>query len=225
MLDLQSAGAHNINLVTGTHFIPLIVDGLRLAKSSGLVLPILWNTGGFESELGLGLLSGYIDIYLPDIKTVSPTVSRLLFGTEKYANLVIPAVKSMIKSPVYDESGVMLKGTIIRHLVLPGLIENTMEVLEVFAREFMDKAELSLMFQYSRPAELADGAGLPPRMLKGGLGVTEKEYDAVLDKLDELGIEDGFIQELGNNEFWLPDFGKRNPFPEKFSKPVWHFKR
>ena len=223
LLELQNKGAHNINFVTGTHFIPGIAKVLDSARREGLEIPAVWNTGGFESDEGLDILSDCIDIYLPDIKTTNIGISGKILGTELYARNIIPAIEKMIIPPVYDEQGLMKKGTIIRHLVFPGLLENTRQVLEVYAEKFRGKALLSLMVQYAVPSGPEFSSGLPERMKTGRGALSPKEYDRILKWLDLYEIEEGFIQDLSDDYDWLPDFRRFNPFPGEYSEVVWHW--
>ena len=225
LLDLQNKGAHNINFVTGTHFIPGIAKCLSAARKSGLTIPAVWNTSGFESEEGLAILSDCIDIFLPDIKTVDPCISARILGTESYARNIIPAIEKMIVPPVYDEQGLMKKGTITRHLVLPGLSENTRQVLELFSEKFRDRALISLMVQYAAPSGPALSDDFPDRMKKRSGGLSPLEYDELIEWLDLYKIEEGFVQDLSDDYGWLPDFKRYNPFPGEYSEVVWHWER
>jgi putative pyruvate formate lyase activating enzyme len=214
MLGLQELGATNLNMVTGTHFIPSIIEALLLARSKGLVLDVVWNSSGFESLEGLALIDPYVDVYLVDVKTLDHDVSSTFCGLRRYADDILPVMEFLKqKHPVtyVDEKG-SLKGLLVRHLVFPTALAASFSVLEYFARELKENAYLSLMVQFEPP--LGD-ASFPP--------ITENEYDALLAALEELGIEDGFVQELGENVSWIPDFTQENPFPQDFAKPLPYF--
>jgi putative pyruvate formate lyase activating enzyme len=203
---LKDKGAENINIVTGSHAIPGIVQGLIAAKSAGLRMPVLWNSSGYESTEALELLKEHVDIYLPDLKTLDSEIAAKFFNAPDYPKTAAAAILNMI------ETG---KKVIIRHLILPGLLESTRAVLRWFADNTSDRAQLSLMTQYT-PIP-----GRQKQMPNGFL--TEEDYKTVIGWLKEFNIEDGFCQELVTGSEWLPDFTRANPFSSKLSKPVWHF--
>ena len=216
-LRLQAAGAENINLVTGTHFIPGIAEAVGMARREGLRLPIVWNTSGYESGRTMELLDGFVAVYLPDVKTVTERTSAGLYGAPGYAEAACSAVTTMVRTRPPEWNGPLLRrGTIVRHMVLPGYLDITRDVLRWYADEIGDRALFSLMFQYT-PAAGA-GAGSVPRRR-----VDREEYDTVMDWLDEYGIEEGFVQELGDDTDWLPDFTRPRPFPAGDSRVVWHW--
>jgi putative pyruvate formate lyase activating enzyme len=140
-ISLQEAGAENINIVTGSHAVPAIIAGLEAAKSRGLTLPVLWNSSAYESPNTLALLRDYIDIYLPDLKTLDSEIARKFFNAPDYPTVASEAIKTMMR---YQPNNV-----IIRHLVLPRHLEATREVLKWFVHNAQGKAELSLMTQYT----------------------------------------------------------------------------
>jgi putative pyruvate formate lyase activating enzyme len=213
-LELQHRGAANINLVTGTQFIPSIAAGLRMAKADGLILPVIWNTSSFETVEALGLIDDLIDIYLADIKSLDAQLNRDSCGHPSYGAVAVQAIEFMTERHQLEWDGqVLLSGVIVRHLVLPGYLEQTAEVLRWFSEHTAAAAVLSLMVQYI------------PMDREGWIDavVTESCYEQLLELLDEVGIEDGFIQELGDEEPWVPDFSARNPFPDSFCDPVWHW--
>ncbi len=223
-LSLQQNGAVNINLVTGTQFIPSIAEGLIAAKARGLTIPVLWNSSGYEQVRSLSIVHPHLDVYLPDVKTLDSELSRNLFGAEDYPEATREAVLFMAKErPLKFEGDVMKSGVIVRHLVFPGLIESTKQVLEWFKAHLYGVALLSVMMQYT-PIQSGYGASC---FFSATHRVSEGEYEEVLDYLDELGIEEGFIQDPSEADeaenAWLPDFTKRNPFPSKLSKVVWHY--
>ncbi|HAF84790.1 MAG TPA: radical SAM protein [Sphaerochaeta sp.] len=214
MIQLQKIGATNINLVTGTHFIPSIIIALELAKTQGLTIPIVWNSSGFESREGLILLDPFVDLYLIDVKSLDRGVSATFCGLACYADH-IRSVMDFLKERhpwVIEKDDGSLQGLLVRHLLFPGTIGATKEFLRYFAKELKDCAYLSLMVQFVPP--LSD-VTFPE--------VTEEEYDDLLTLLDELGIEDGFVQELGENISWIPDFTQDVPFPEGFADVLPYF--
>ncbi len=212
MLELQAFGAASINLVTGTHFIPSIIEAIKTAKANGLTLPIVWNSSGYESVEALKLIDPYIDLYLIDVKTLSSDVASRFCGLASYSKAIVPVMKFLKRRhPVTDlEHG--LKGALVRHLVFPGTIGATVDFLHWFADNFRDNFLLSLMVQFVPPK---DDPGFPK--------ITETEYAMLLDLVDELDI-DGFVQETSDNEIlWIPDFRRDRPFPEGFADPLPRF--
>ena len=224
MLGLEEAGAENINLVTGTHFIPGILESWRNARSRGLGLPVVWNTSGYETLSAVEALAGMTDIFLPDVKTVDPSTAGDEFGTPGYAAAVKKAVERMVElkpvswgkeapdDAVGRESPPLLSGTLVRHLVLPGRLDNTRRVLEWYARTCGERALLSLMVQY-----------VPVRGPSGRV-ITPSEYEKALGLLEEFGIEEGYVQELDDDGSWLPDFDRVMSFPSPDVKIIWHWK-
>lgn len=221
-LDLEAAGAENVNAVTGTHFAPSILEALTIARRQGLKIPLVWNSSGYETPETVDLLGGAVDIWLPDLKTLDPGLSRTLFRAPDYPDRVREAILAMARRrpPEYregpDGGQVLTRGVIVRHLVLPGRLEDTRAVLGWFAGNLDGWALLSLMFQYT-PIPGTRPAGDFSRMLR------PEEYEAVLAMLEETGIEDGFFQEPERDGDWLPDFTRGKPFPSGRSRTVWHY--
>ena len=223
MLRLQGRGAANINLVTASHFTPSIIECVSSARTQGLSIPVVWNSSGYEQLSTLDLLRETVDVYLPDCKTLDPEVSRRLMGAADYPVVVQTAVLKMIEDkPLVAENDQLNQGVIIRHLVLPGLPAQSREVLEWFAEHGKGRALLSLMFQYTPVSSEGGELGRKPRH-GPQRRVSRREYEQVLSWLEELGIEDGFVQEPAENDDWLPDFTRLNPFPLGQAVPVWHY--
>jgi putative pyruvate formate lyase activating enzyme len=220
-LSLQGEGADNINLVTGTHFTPQIVSALGTAKKQGLILPVVWNTSGFEEIGTLELLKNSIDIYLTDIKTLDSHVAGSFFHTPRYPEVVKGAVLEMVCQCSARFSGEALqRGVIVRHLVLPGKLESTKEVLYWFNRELKGKAILSVMFQYTPIHHQAASEELTDTNRR----ISRKEYRQVIEWIDNLGLDEGYVQEYETDSNWLPDFTCRDPFPSRLCRTVWHYK-
>lgn len=216
-LRLQKEGAENINLVTGTMFIPSIALGIEAAKKKGLSVPVLWNSSGFESPEAIDILNSFVDVYLPDVKTLNHTFSATFFNALRYPESAKAAVLKMADSKkIVFKNNKIISGTIVRHLVIPGYVEMTERFLRWYAQNLKDKALISVMFQYSPKA--AEGDGFPDRTLD------KSEMEMVYSYLDESGIEDGFIQEEEITDEWNPDFTKESPFPGSIGKTVWHWK-
>ena len=198
--ELIDEGADNINLVTPTHFVPEIVKALSAER---LPVPVVYNTSSYEDVNTLRMLDGFVDIYLPDLKYKDSSLSSALSRSPDYYERAVPAIKEMVRqtgAPVFDDEGMMLKGTIIRHLVLPGYLNNTYDIIDAFGENFNGRAMFSLMSQYTPP-----GTKLPYESLNRRL--TEEEYEKAVDYMYLSGIEDGFLQELSSaKEEYTPAF-------------------
>jgi putative pyruvate formate lyase activating enzyme len=216
-LALQARGAENINLVTGSHCAPVLADFLRGARQEGLALPILWNSSSYESPEALALVEDLVDVYLPDLKTLDPALAGRFFNAPDYPEAAAKAILRMLdrRGELRWKGSLLVSGVMIRHLVLPGYAESTRRALQWFADHCKGRALLSLMTQYTP----VGAAGPIPRGF-----VSRDEYHRLMEWLDELGIEEGFCQELIPDSAWLPDFERTNPFPSELSVPVWHWK-
>ena len=200
-LQLQEQGANNINLVTPTHFLPQIVIALQQAKNQGLSIPIVYNTGSYESPEALRHLDGLVDIYLPDYKYVDPNMAAMLSGARDYPDVAHAAIAEMVRqtgAPVYDENGMMTRGTLIRHLVLPGLTGDSIRILERICDDFPG-IPVSLMGQYTPCGRALTIPGMDRKIRK-------KEYARVLAYMEAVGL-DGYRQELGSADgAFIPAF-------------------
>ena len=168
---------------------------------------MLWNSSGYEGMETLEILKETVDMYLPDLKTLDPEIAKRFFNAVDYPE---HAVKAILKMMEYGENR---SGVIIRHLIIPGFLKNTRQVLAWFSEYCRGRAQLSLMTQYTPVGEAVPGRY-----------VLQEEYEAVLLMLDEYDINDGFCQELVTGIDWLPDFSRRNPFSSKLSEKLWHWK-
>ena len=203
-LELQQKGAANINLVTPTHYIPQIRDALLLAKEQGLILPIVYNTGSYESVESLQLLNGLVDIYLPDLKYYSTELSSAYSHAIDYYQIATAAITEMyhqVGTPVFDEcTGMMQKGMIVRHLLLPGQTRDSKKILRYLHETYGDNIYISIMNQYT---PLPHVAHIPALNRK----VTPEEYDKVVNFAIHLGITNAFIQEGETaEESFIPPF-------------------
>lgn len=203
-LNLQQKGAANINLVTPTHFIPQIRDALNLAKARGLTLPIVYNTGGYEKPETLKLLEGLVDIYLPDLKYYSNDLSTSYSHASDYFTHTQSALQEMYRQvgdPFFDpENGLMKKGIIVRHLLLPGQTKDSKKILRYLYETYGNRIYISIMNQYT---PLPHVAHLPELSRP----VTTEEYDRVVNFALRLGIENAFIQEGETaTESFIPPF-------------------
>jgi len=192
MVELQQRGAHNVNLVTPTHFVPQILAALSLAVEMGLRLPLVYNSSGYESVEVLRLLDGVVDVWLPDAKYATDDVARRLSGFSRYVEHNRAALREMYRQVgdelLLDGEGIAQRGLIIRHLVLPGGLAGTREVLHWIASELSPRVHVSLMGQYF-PAYRAVGHPLLGRKL------TTEEYEDALAAFDEADLERGWRQE------------------------------
>ena len=220
-LLLQERGAENINIVTGSHAAAALCRGIETARKQGLRIPILWNSSGYEGEETLELLSGTVDVYLPDLKTLDVSFAARFFNAPDYPEYAAAAILRMMECrKLRYDSGRILSGVMVRHLIIPGRPDLTRQVLAWFAEHCRGSgnggALLSLMTQYTPVQTEAD---IPGRY------VSEDEYEAVLSMLEEFDIENGFCQELVTGSEWLPDFRRPNPFSSELSVPVWHWQK
>ncbi len=232
-LKLQSAGAENINIVTGSHHARKIADGLRLAKKRGLLIPICWNSSGYDSIESLEFLKDLVSIYLPDLKTLNENLSSSLFSAKDYPLTAKNSIQYLIKNfplKIEEKNGKekIVSGVIVRHLFLPGRFEETAEVLAWLKENADGKAIVSLMSQYTPVPFSEDEKKLEKR--KKSLCAIEnrlvnKTEDADLrDLIDAYDFEYLFYQDLCADTEWLPDFEKTQPFQNKLARPIWHWK-
>jgi len=208
MVRLQAQGALNINLVSPTHLILPILRGLRIAYELGLVIPVVYNSNGYEKAEVLQHLEGIIDIYLPDIKYCSAKAAGKYSSAPDYFGHAKRAIREMHRQKsrlILDEEGRALSGLIIRHLILPGLVRDSLKILEWLAEELSTGVCLSLMSQF-HPCFKA------PEELQRGL--LPEEYQQVLSRAEELGFEEMFIQPEGfaPEDHLVPDFNLAEPF-------------
>lgn len=184
--ELIAAGAKNINLVSGTQFVPEIIRSLSPAPG----VPVIWNSGGYERVETLRALEGKVNVYLPDFKYAFAPVSEKYSGAKDYPEVAVKALDEMYRQAgevVLDENGNIQKGMIIRHLILPGETENAKRVLEIIKNRY-PRAWVSLMAQY---VPMGNARNFP----EINRPITQDEYDEVVDYMLDLGLEDGFIQE------------------------------
>ena len=202
-LKQQEKGSHNINLVTPTMYVLQIIEAIKIAKSKGLNIPIVYNSNGYENTQTIKLLNGYIDVYLPDLKYYSNQLSKKYSNVDNYFETATKAIKEMynqVGKAQFDENGLIKKGVIIRHLVLPNHIQNTKNILKWIKYNMPDDIYVSIMAQYF-PTYKAKEDNLINRKLN------KKEYDEVLNYLYSLDLENGYIQELGEHEEeYVPNF-------------------
>lgn len=202
-LNLQKKGANNINLVTPTHFVPLIVEGIKIARKKGLTVPIVYNTSSYETKETIQMLDGIVDIYLPDLKYYDDSYAIKYSHAPNYFKVATEAISEMIKQvgkPVFDEKGMMKKGVIVRHLMMPGLIEDTKQILNYLYKTYQNDIYISIMNQYTPIRNFKQYPELNQK-------VSDEDYDEVVEYALDLGIKNAFIQEGDTaNESFIPDF-------------------
>lgn len=202
-LELQSKGANNINLVTPTHYVPQIIAAIKLAKEKGLTIPILYNTNGYDSIETIKSLKGYIDVYLPDFKYFNDKYAIRYSKVKGYRNNVLTILKEMVAqvgTPIFNDNGIIQKGVIIRHLMLPGLLFDSKKVIDDIYNTFGDAVYISIMNQYTPMNKVFDY----PEINKP---LNPKHYDSLINYALDLGVKNGFIQDTGTNtEFYVPSF-------------------
>ena len=202
-LELQAQNANNINLVTATHYVPQVVLALKDAKEKGLKIPVVYNCGGYESVETLQMLEGLVDIYLPDFKYMDSERAKRYSRAENYPETAKKALAEMVRQQpeaVFDERGIMQKGVIVRHLMLPGGIKDSKAVVNYLYETYGDQIYLSLMNQYTPLPHVADYPEINRQLKKF-------EYDRLVDYAISLGVENGFIQEGETaKESFIPAF-------------------
>jgi len=192
MLSLQGRYAHNINFVTPTHYTAQIAHAIVLARRKGLTIPIVYNTSGYERVETLRLREGLVEIYMPDIKFARPETARRYAHAPDYYEVTKPAVKEMhrqVGDLVLDEEGTAIKGLLIRHLVLPGHVEETGEILRFIAEEISPRTYLSLMSQYFPAYKATEDPDLSRRL-------TRCEYETAKRYLRQFHLDFGWTQEM-----------------------------
>ena len=191
----QEKDVENINLVTPTSYVPQIIEAIKIAREKGLKIPIVYNTNGYEKVETLKMLEGYIDIYLPDLKYSDDILAKRLSKVDNYFEIATSAIKEMYRQTgkfVFDEDGIMQKGMIIRHLVLPNHILNSRRVLK-WINDNMNDVYVSVMAQYFPTYKAKEIEDINRKL-------TKEEYEEIENYLYRLNLENGYIQELGEHE-------------------------
>ena len=195
-LEQQSKVAHNINLVSPTSYAYQIIEAIKIAKKNGLEIPIIYNTNGYENVETIKLLNGYIDVYLPDLKYAEDDLGKKYSNVDNYFEIATSAIKEMynqVGENIYDEDGMIKRGMIIRHLVLPNHTENTKKVLTWINSNMPKNITVSVMAQYFPTYKAKEIEDINRK-------ITKREYKKVEDFLYSLDLENGYIQECGKNE-------------------------
>lgn len=204
-LELQRQGAHNINLVNPTHFVPQVIRAIETAKEKGLTLPIVYNSGGYERVETLRMLGGLVDIYLPDIKYFDDGLAKTLSDAPGYFDTAMCAIAEMVRQtgkPLFDKDGMFLRGTIVRHLVLPGQYKDSIEIIRRVGERFGGEILFSLMSQYTPFGKVKTDV----RFEKFNRRITTFEYRKALDAVYDAGLK-GYMQEKSSaKEEYTPIF-------------------
>ena len=202
-IEQQSRGAHNINLVTPTHYVPQIISALDIAKSNGLSIPILYNTNSYETIETIQALKGYVDVFLADLKYYDDKYAVEYSNAPNYFKTASNAIRTMFEQVgdvEFYNDGLIKKGVIIRHLMLPGLLFDSKKIIDYIYKTFGDSVYISLMNQYTPMYN----AYKHPKINKP---LNPKHYDTLIDYCISLGITRAFIQESGtNSEYYVPNF-------------------
>ena len=207
MIEQQSRGVNNINLVTPTMYVYQIIEAIKIARKNGLNIPIIYNTNSYENVSTIRALNGYIDVYLPDLKYYSDEIAIKYSKAPNYFKVSTEAIKEMYKQvgePIFDENGIIKKGVIIRHLILPNHIQNTEHILKWIKDTFDNKIYVSVMAQYFPTYKAKNDDKLNRK-------ISTKEYKKVENYMYLLGIENGYMQDLGKHEEeFVPVFDLKN---------------
>ena len=202
-LEQQQKGAHNINLVTPTHYVPQIIEALKLAKSKGLSIPILYNSNAYENIETIRALKGFIDVYLPDLKYYSDKYALKYSKAPDYFNVaseIITEMVSQVGATKFDDDGIIQSGVIIRHLMLPGLLFDSKKVIDFLYTTFSESVYISLMNQYTPMYQAFEYPEINKQL-------NPTHYDCLIDYCLKLGITKCFIQEGGTaTKAFIPDF-------------------
>ncbi|MFH0975113.1 MAG: radical SAM protein [Spirochaetota bacterium] len=211
MLDLQNRDCHNIEPVTPTHQVPLIMESLYFARQYGLTIPFVYNCGGYENPEIIKTLFGMVDIYLPDFKYGLEEDGVLFSSAPGYPRFAMDSLKEMVKQvgdTLEIKDGIARSGIIVRHLVLPGRIENSREVFRLIKKEISTSIPISLMSQYTPVDKVRDHPVL-------GRRITSDEYNQVVEYALDMGFDNLFVQKVNESDL-APDFKSEKPF--KFSR-------
>jgi len=207
MLLLQEKGVHNINFVSPSHMIFQMADAIYAAKKKGFVIPVVYNSNGYDSVDALKQISGLVDIYLPDIKYMDNELGEKLSAVNDYADIVPEVLKEMLHQVGHlktNNKGIAQRGLLVRHLVLPGFLRNSRKCLS-FLSDLSKNTYVSIMSQYSPQYQASNFSGI-------NRALTKDEYNEIVDYAIDIGLKNAFIQEIESQDNYLPDFGREAPF-------------
>ncbi len=196
MIKQQNRGVENINLVTPTSYVVQIIEAIKIAKDKGLKIPIVYNTNGYENVETLKLLDGFIDIYLPDFKYYYSKLGEKYSKVKNYFNITVNAIQEMYRQvgkPQINDEGIIQKGVIIRHLVLPNHIENSKKILKWIKENMNDNVYVSIMAQYFPTYKAKENDKLNRKL-------TKEEYEEIIDYVYSINLSNGYMQDLGEHE-------------------------
>jgi len=203
-IDLQNQGANNINLVTGTHYIPQIVESVTIARKKGLNIPIIYNTSGYETVESLRLLEGIVNTYLPDFKYMDNLLALKYSHAKDYPDVAKEAIAEMVRQcgkPQFDNNGFIKSGVIVRQLLLPGHVKDAKAIIKYLYETYSDNIYISMMSQYTPMPQIASKY---PELNRR---VTKREYDSLINYAIDLGVENAFIQDRAvAKESFIPEF-------------------
>ena len=206
-IDLQKKGANNINLVTPTHYVPQIISALDKARENGLILPVVYNTGGYENVETIKMLDGYVDVYMPDFKYYNDYIAIKLSNAPKYAEYAMAATEEMYRQvgrAVLNGNGIMQKGVLIRHLMLPGFLRDSIKIIDYISGTYGNNVFFSLMSQYTPLRHIDEFESLNGKLKM-------KYYNFAVERCIENGMENVFIQEgEAADESFIPEFHGEN---------------
>lgn len=204
-LDLQKKRAHNINLVTPTQYTPHIADALRIAKGKGLTVPVVYNCGGYESVEAIAEMNGLVDIYMPDFKYFSDKYAVKYSNAPhyfKYASSALCEMFSQVGKNIFDENGMLIKGVIVRHMMLPGLLFDSKKIIDYLYNEYGDNIYISIMSQYTPVPNVKNYPEINRR-------ISGKYYESLVDYAIGIGVKNAYIQDNNSaDECFIPEFYK-----------------
>lgn len=205
-------GINRVGFVSPSHFVPQVKMIIKIINSLGYKPIWVYNTNGYDKAETLGTLEGIIDVYLPDFKYMDPELAWLYSGTPDYPEYAAKALKEMYRqkgaSLIMDDDGNVESGIIVRHLVLPGHVENSLNVLRFLAEEISPRVHVSLMSQYYPTEQVKNHPKLNRK-------ITAHEYRQVVDEMEKLGMYNGWVQEFESSDFYRPDFDQEHPFEKQ----------
>lgn len=206
-IEQQNRGVNNINLVTPTMYVYQIIEAIKKARNKGLNIPIIYNSNGYENVETIKMLKGYIDVYLPDLKYYNDILAVKYSKAPKYFEIATEAIKEMINqvgNPVFNEEGIIQRGVIIRHLILPNHIQNSKNILKWIKENLNEDVYVSVMAQYFPTYKAKEIEGINRK-------INKKEYNEIEKFLYTLDIKNGYMQDLGKHEEeYVPDFNLNN---------------
>ena len=201
--ELKEKGAHNINLVTGDHFVPEIIKALEIAKANGMDIPIVFNTSSYINKETLKKLENYVDIYLADFKYFDNETAKKYSNAENYLQVAKTAIEEMVSQkgiPVYDDDGIMTKGVIVRHLLMPGYLQESKAIIRYVYEEYGERVVLSIMNQYTPLKQVEKYPEINRNVL-------DEEYESLINYAISIGVKEAYIQEGETaEESFIPPF-------------------